>query len=72
MFVFVYVYFHFVHTTVTNFISFFCKRVCFFVSLIFSLDNTGGRAPMVSPFSLVVYRAFLDIFFLFKNLRGVV
>ena len=49
-----------------NFISFFYKRVGFSLSLIFSLDITGGKAPTVSLFSLVSSQAFLALIFRLK------
>ena len=36
------------------------------VSMLFSLENNGGRAPMVSLFSLVTYGYFLALIFRFK------
>ena len=49
--------------TIKNFISFFCNRVGFSVFLLFGLDITGGKAPTVSLFSLVISRVFLALIF---------
>ena len=69
MFVFVLSHLHFVLMAVIILIYFFCKGVQFRDSFIFSLYNNGGRAPMLSLFSLVISSAFLAPVFLFKIIR---
>ena len=66
------VHLHFLRMTVTIFISFFFKSMCFRVSLLFSLKNIGGRAPMVYLFYFDISQAFLDLLVRFKILRGAV
>ena len=49
--------------TVTVFISLVWELMCFCIYLLFSLENAGGRAPIVSLFSLVNSWAFLALIF---------
>ena len=53
---------YFVRMTVTMFIYFFCKGMQFSVSLLFILENNGGRAHMVSLL-LGKFWAFLALIF---------